>query len=186
MASLLRIYQVNIEGQSQADCCVWSCACGMWWIYLQLALYSVSHIPPLCLYSAFQQTNAHSCFIWARANHPLFVRPLLLVKSEHQSFAVSRDNRTLWRLQFTPYTNTDLNLNDQAKLKLNVNLVNCHVSLPSQAVCWVILIDDYLNLKTTFHIRRLSWVSVYLWLWATWGGVDVGSEGNAKQTVTRF
>lgn len=68
----------------------------------------------------------------------MFVRPLLLVKSEHRSFAVNRDNRTLWRLQFTPYspyTNTDLNLNDQAKLKLNVNLVNCHVSLPSQAVC---------------------------------------------------
>lgn len=154
MASLVRIYQVNLEGQSQADCCVWSCACGLWWTYLQLALYSVSHIPPLC-------------FIWARANHPLFVRPLLLVKSEHQSFAVNRDNRTLWRLQFTPYTNTDLNLHDQAKLKLNVNLVNCHVSLPSQAVCWVILIDDYLNLKTTFNILRLSWVSVYLWLWAT-------------------
>lgn len=150
MTSLVRIYQVSLEGQSQADCCVWSCACGLWWIYLQLALYSVSHIPPLCLYSAFPQTNAHSCFIWARANHPPFVRPLLLVKSEHQSFAVSRDNRTLWRLQFTPYTNTDLNLNDQAKLELNVNLVNCHVSLPSQAVSWVILIDDYLNWRLRF------------------------------------
>ena len=156
MTSFVRIYQVNLEGQSQADCCVWSCACGLWWIYLQLALYSVSHIPPLCLYSAFPQTNAHSCFIWARANHPPFVRPLLLVKSEHQSFAVSRDNRTLWRLQFTPYTNTDLNLNDQAKLKLNVNLVNCHVSLPSQAVYWVILIgrllefEDYVSYSEAF------------------------------------
>ena len=70
MATLVRIYQVNIEGQSQADCCVWSCACGPWWIYLQLALYSVSHIPPLCLFSAFPQTNTHSCFTWARTDHP--------------------------------------------------------------------------------------------------------------------
>ena len=135
---------------------------------------------------AFTQTNIHPCFTWAWADHPLFVRPLLLVKSEHRSFAVNRDNRTLWRLQFTPYTNTDLNLNDQAKLKLNVDLVICHVFLPSQAAYRVILIDNYLNLKTTFNILRLSWVSVYLWLWATWRGVDVGRAGNAKQTVSRF
>ena len=50
MTSFVRIYQANLEGQSQADCCVWSCARGLWWIYLQLASYSVSHIPPLCLY----------------------------------------------------------------------------------------------------------------------------------------
>ena len=121
--------------------------------------------------------------LWSLADHPLFVCPLLLLKSEHQAFVLIRRNTDEHYGGYNLFQNTDLNRNVQVKFKQNVDLVViCHIFFTFPSSLKSYLQDDYLTsglelkketrLAAISHQRTIWWIGriplPVLWLQSIW------------------